>query len=116
MTEKRKHVRNNVDCDSIVVFDLKVAKQLGRLENISMGGFLLDSDLPVMMDKIYQISISLPTLINGRSVIRCCAESLWGDEARIPNHYWTGFQFVDISETDTKAIEHLMKRVSDPCT
>ncbi len=119
---RRKHLRNKIEFDTVMVFDLETAECLGRMENLTMGGFLLKSDSPLTIDKVHRISMSFPDLINQKSVFRCLAKSLWGDEimslwennANTPDYYWTGFEFLIMNENDTKTVELLIDQIETP--
>ena len=118
-TNRRKQSRYKIEYDSTIVFDLEIGERLGCLENLTMDGFLLKSDKPLTINKTYRISISLPDFVNQKSVIRCSARSLWGDEVKslwgektnIPDYYLTGFEFLAFDEGDTKTVALLIDQL-----
>ncbi len=122
VSDQRKHARCKIEYHSIIVFDLEIAERLGRMENLTVGGFLLKSDKPLAINKIYRISMSLPDLINQKSVFRCLAKSLWGDkveslwgnETNTPEYYWTGFEFLILNESDTQTVALLIDQLGAP--
>ncbi len=117
--DNRNQARCKIECDSIIVFDLELAETIGRIENLSQGGFLLKSDKPLEIDKVFKISMSIPESIAQKSVIRCFARSIWGEvvsnlwETRkdIPEYYWTGFEFLVLDESNTKLVALLADRL-----
>lgn len=115
VTDNRKLARYDYENTPIVVFNMDTAQHLGRIENLSTGGFLLNSDQPISIDTDFKISFSLPAKPGELAVIRCSVRSLWGDEIeslwadtkQTPDHYWTGFEFLDIPATGIEAIKRL---------
>lgn len=108
MSERRTRTRFEID-QNIIVFDLKTIKPLGRLININVGGMLLLSEHPITLEQNYHVSFSLPTIISGRTTVRCHLESLWSDDAPVPDYYWTGFQITEIQKKDAERIELLIQ-------
>ena len=94
---------------NIIVFDLKTIKPLGRIVNINLGDMLLMSEHPTPLEEHFQVSFSLPTIIGGRTTVRCRLESLWSDNAPVPDHYWTGFQIIATQQKDAESIELLIE-------
>lgn len=68
------------------------------------------------------MSLSLPETINGKSVIRFLARSLWGDEIGTlwenePNpasRFWTGFEILGLTEDDAKTVDALIAQFGRP--
>ena len=122
VTNRRKQTRYKIEYDSIIVFDLEIGEHLGCLENLTMDGFLLKSDKPLNINKTFRVSISLPDFVNQKSVIRCSAKSLWGDEVNnlwgektnIPDYYQTGFEFLAFDEGDTETLALLIDQLGTP--
>ena len=108
MIERRARTRFEID-QNIIVFDLRTIKPLGRLININVGGMLLLSEQPIPLEEHYRVSFSLPRIISGRTTVRCHLESLWSDNATVPDHYWTGFQIIDLQSKDAESIELLIQ-------
>ncbi len=121
MENRKKHPRATIDGAIIRIFDLESAKIFGIVENLTNGGLLLKSEEPIVIGKDYRISMSLPTLINEKSVIRCRARSLWGDEAENlwenekgkPVQYWTGFELLDLTAGDIATLDQLIVQYSN---
>lgn len=89
---------------------------MGRIENLTVDGFLLRSDAPVSINQEFKISLSLPSQVNQKSVIRFLATSLWGEEigntwqtrTSDPEYYWTGLEITALNQGDRKTIEQLI--------
>lgn len=117
LENKRNHERFTVKEENVMVFNLDTASVLGHLESISVGGFLLRSTQPIKLEHEFRISLSFPDRANEKSVVRCAARSLWGCEAeslwqgddQLENAYWTGYEFVDISESALQTIAQFTK-------
>lgn len=119
--DRRKQERSTVDYDSIIIFDLETAKRMGQMLNLTQGGFLLKSEQSLEISKNYRISMSIPELVNQKSVVRCIVRCLWGDEvkglwdnkANLPDCYWSGFEFIALNEEDSKTIALLTDKLSE---
>lgn len=114
--DNRKHVRCQIDYDPMPIIDLGTASSLGQVENITVGGCLLKSEQPTMLDQVFSVSMSVPGQHVEKSVIRCSARSLWSCPAEIlpeqgnqmPGNFLTGYEFLGISETEAEIIEDLI--------
>lgn len=121
METRREHERSGfTDGANIKIFDLASARIIGRIENMSRSGLLLCSEQALEINQVFRLSLSLPGTINGKSVVRFLARSLWGDEIGTlwendPNQasqFWTGFEILGLTEDDAKTIEALVARYS----
>ncbi len=108
MHERRRLPRKKISCD-VEVFNSDMNEHIGRLVNITIEGMMLISPEPIELEKMYQFGMSLPPEIHGSSTISFKADSLWSDEADVPGHYWTGFQFVHMSRKNIDTIENLIE-------
>lgn len=119
MIERRRQARCNLANNDIVVVDLDLAANIGRLETVAVGGFLLVHDVPIPVGEIRRVSMTLPIPEARRSVIRCEARSLWVDEVgdiwsegtRTIDYYRTGFEFVGLDDYSTRSLELLTERL-----
>ncbi|MCP4981311.1 MAG: PilZ domain-containing protein [Gammaproteobacteria bacterium] len=115
-SENRKHVRYHIDFGSMPIFDLVTTSSLGQLENITVGGCLVESNRAAMLDQVYHISMPIPGQFDERFAIRCTARSVWSSP--LPNFsaqddqafkkFMTGYEFLDISEFEVESIEALI--------
>lgn len=123
METRREYKRSGfIDGANIKIFDLASARIIGRIENMNCSGLLLCSDRVLEINKTFRMSLSLPETINGKSVIRFLARSLWGDEIGTlwenePNpasRFWTGFEILGLTEDDAKTVDALIAQFGRP--
>lgn len=115
-SEKRKHARYQIDCDSMPVFDLGAASILGQVENVSVGGCLLKSEEASLLNRVFHFSMLVPGQLDEKAVVRCTARSRWSAPSTIlaeqgrktPGKFLTGYEFLDISEDGVETIEALI--------
>ena len=71
---------------------------LGTLANISLGGFLLTSQIDEIPEgAIYQFKLQECNEPVSMEPIHLGAVCLWHSDASSPGSYWSGFQILDIS-------------------
>ena len=92
----------------MTVIDLDTDQTIGRLLNITTDGLMLLSVIPIELEKLYRFEINLSSAIDGHSVLRLGADSLWSNPLNDDKNFWTGFQIIDISEQNKKIIQHLV--------
>jgi hypothetical protein len=108
MPEKRKHPRTKAPF-RVTVYDRSTDTAIGQVVNISIGGLMLISDRPIPADQVFQLRISLPEPIAEADSVEFGAESLWKSPAMVDDYFWTGFQIIDISESDSRILEALIQ-------
>ena len=108
MQENRSSPRRRLN-EKIAVYDSNSGQLLGTLVNISSGGFLLYSDQPVGLNRVFQLRIDMPDGATGK-IMELGAESLWVSDANQPGDYWTGFQIIDISARGRERVAELFER------
>ena len=108
MNEKRKAPRKKAP-EKVTVYDQATDNAVGQVVNMSTGGVLLLSDSPIPVDSVFQFRVELPESIEDTDSLNFGVESLWGSPAMDENYYWTGFQIIDISESDSRILEILIK-------
>ena len=101
--ERRKQPRKKLD-PLLEVFDINEECQLGKAVDISQGGIMLLSERPVPVNKVWQLSLDLPSQTNEHHTVFFGAESLWCQVSEKSNQYWAGFQVIDISHEDSATI------------
>lgn len=108
MKEHRVAPRKRVN-EKILVRDLNTDELIGNLVNISTGGLMLLSEVPLTPNRLFQFSLALPAPVNGIPAIEFGVECLWvQDDTETGGPCWAGFQIIDISDTGTTLIEQLM--------
>ena len=103
MQELRTQARKRIDED-IELFDINKEQSLGKLINISTGGFMLLASGEVPTNQLFQLRLQLP---NGEDIVEFGAECLWAQETSDKGNFWVGFQIIDISEQNSTRIESL---------
>lgn len=78
---------------------------LGTLANISLGGFLLTSQVEIPEGAIYQFRLHECNEPGTMEPIQLGAVCLWHSEASSPGSYWSGFQILDISSQDEQLLK-----------
>ena len=108
MQENRVSPRKRVN-EKIQIRDLNTGELIGNLVNISAGGLMLLSEVPLSPNRLFQFSMAFPTPINGIPVVEFGAECLWvQDDTETSGPCWAGFQIIDISDLGTSLLEQLM--------
>ncbi|MCP4408772.1 MAG: PilZ domain-containing protein [Gammaproteobacteria bacterium] len=115
--EKRKHRRFEFDRD-IAALDTQNGTVIGHLENLSLDGMMLSSELPTAIGQEYHVTLSLRTEIDGKSTVNCRVCSIWSGENmwREPDsskQYCTGYKITSIADTELKTLDVLIKTLSN---
>ena len=104
MPELRTQARIRIDQD-VELIDVNAGQPLGKLINISAGGFMLLASVEIPTNQLFQLRLQLQ---NGEDFAEFGAECLWAQETSDVGHFWVGFQIIDISEQDTAQINSLI--------
>lgn len=105
--ERRKQPRKKLD-PLLEVFDINEESQLGRAVDISQGGIMVLSETPIPVNKVWQLSLDLPSRTDQHNTVFFGAESLWCQVSEKSNQYWAGFQVIDISQEDNETINEFV--------
>lgn len=73
------------------VFNRFTDQPIGSLGNVSDGGLMLISQLPMLVDANFELRIKLPDIDGFPSFIDLTARCLWCREDATPNYYDSGF-------------------------
>ena len=105
--QKRAHERLSPRSTIQAVNSLD-GRALGVLVNISSSGFmLLSEEEHPMPGSIHQLQ--LLDLGNHALDISLGATCLWQEEASASNSYWSGFQIIDISDSNQEQLQSYLK-------
>lgn len=104
MQELRTQARIRID-ENIELIDINLDQPLGKLINISAGGFMLLASGEIPTNQLFQLRLQLQ---NGDEFAEFGAECLWAQETSDEGHFWVGFQIIDISEQNTTRINSLI--------
>ncbi|MEC8879192.1 MAG: response regulator [Pseudomonadota bacterium] len=107
--ERRRHPRKRM-FHELVVFDRSTGGNVGRLTNLSVGGFKLSLRRDVAPSEQLQLGMVLPDQIGGVNTMSFNARVVWSEALDEPGEYHAGFQFLDLSDSNGEIVEILMER------
>ncbi|MGB1202432.1 MAG: PilZ domain-containing protein, partial [Alloalcanivorax venustensis] len=109
LPERRRHPRKRM-FHELVVFDRSTGGNVGRLTNLSVGGFKLSLRRDVAPSEQLQLGMVLPDQIGGVNTMSFNARVVWSEALDEPGEYHAGFQFLDLSDSNGEIVEILMER------
>ena len=95
---------------TIDIWDALTDAHLGRLVNINGAGLMIMTDQKLVVDKLYQLRLSLPQALSAAGDVSFGADCLWVKASGEEQIYWAGCQIIDISAAGLAAIELLVSR------
>ncbi|ERS13096.1 response regulator [Alloalcanivorax xenomutans] len=107
--ERRKHPRKQMFRE-LVVFDRGTGGNVGRLTNLSLGGFRLAMRRDAAPGEHWELGMVLPDRIGDVNTMSFDARVVWSEQGTGPSEYHGGFQFLDLSEANREIVETLMNR------
>ncbi|ASK33846.1 response regulator [Alloalcanivorax mobilis] len=112
--ERRREPRKRLFRE-LVVFDRDTGGNVGRLENLSPGGFKLLLRREVVPGQRLQLGMVLPDQIGGVNTLSFNARVIWsealeGAGRNDVDQYHAGFQFLDLSDSNSEIVGTLMDR------
>ena len=105
--ERRDDKRRNM-IYYLRVWDVEEGELLGHLADLTTGGFMLVSDRPVAVDKIFALEVQWEDSTGVPREIRLRAQSRWSSADVNPELFDTGFQFVETAPDVLFPIEDLI--------
>ena len=99
MNEYRRKHRRNPD-RTVEVQDVMTETILGRIGNLSETGLLIQADMPLVDDALYQLRFTLHDSDGSKHSYELGAHHLWSEQDSPLEPRWTGFRFIDISPDD----------------
>ena len=110
MSERRNIERKDFSYYMRLV-DNDTQKLVGHLVDISSGGFKLDSQAPIPIDKDYRLRMDLTSDVAGKPSMVFVARSKWCEVDPLdPFIYNVGFQLVNISPADLDIFNRMMEK------
>ncbi len=85
-------------------------RMVGRIVDITIGGFQLICDEPSDVGKAYQLKIQLPEEIQGTAEVLVETRCVRSEQDRHSRYYYSGFQFKEISSSNASIIEKLISQ------
>jgi PilZ domain len=101
--EYRRSPRRKIT-EVVLVSDVMSDEVVGRIGNISEGGFLLIANVSLTEDALYQFRFRLPGLEDLDFDIGM--HLLWLDRGTALGQAWAGFRFIAISEEQRERLTH----------
>lgn len=93
------------------LFDRGSGQNLGRLANISLDGFKLESKDEVTVGRNHAISMILPETLAGSNTLSFDAQAVWCRKAEdTPGEFRVGFRITKIGENDLKILMQLIEK------
>jgi hypothetical protein len=84
---------------------------VGHLVDISSGGFKLDSQVPIPINKDFRLRMELTSEVANKPAMVFVARSKWCEVDPLdPFIYNVGFQLVNISPSDLEIINRVMEK------
>jgi hypothetical protein len=110
MSERRNIERKDFSFYMRLV-DNDTQKLVGHLVDISSGGFKLDSQAPIPIDKDYRLRMDLTSDVASKPSMVFVARSKWCEVDPLdPFIYNVGFQLVNISPVDLDIFNRMMEK------
>lgn len=93
------------------VFDTESFSQeaVGHVVDISTEGMLLISEQELIIDRVYNMKMYLPTEIKESRIIELTCHTVWSKTDVNPDFFNTGCQFVEIDPDDVARIEQMIE-------
>lgn len=114
MFKDRRIERHQLPC-FLRVFNRVTDKPLGYLGNVSGGGLMLISQLPLMVDVDFELRLKVPGPDGDIHDIDLTATCLWSHEDINPQQYDSGFRVLKASDEYAQLITALLQYFSfDP--
>ncbi|MBF5057546.1 sensory box protein/response regulator [Alcanivorax sp. 521-1] len=107
--ERRRWPRKRM-FHELVVFDRGTGGNVGRLINLSAGGFKLLLRRDMAPGEHLELGMVLPDQIGGMNTMSFNARVVWSEALDEPGEYHAGFQFLDLSDGNGEIVEILMER------
>lgn len=97
---------------SIIIDDVINGGRFGELINLTIEGLMVITSQEIPAHSIFQLSLQLPTEIDGSNIISLGVDCLWCRKADNFQRYWAGFQIIDASELALAQVKVLVEEHS----
>jgi hypothetical protein len=107
--EHRRSLRKPANA-VIEVTDTIAERVMGRIGNLSTDGLLMITPETLPSSALYLVSFPLPAAKGTKQApgevkrIALGIQEQWGEEAKVPGQYWTGFRIIDIAPEDAQRL------------
>jgi hypothetical protein len=103
----RRHVKRRHLSYYLRVFERDSEQMLGYMMNVAPDGFMLLSDKPLEVGKMWALRLNLPVEIMGKRQMEVEGQSAWCKPDPNPDFYYIGFQVLHPSWDEMMVIEQL---------
>jgi len=107
MSEKRRQKRTQL-LYYLSVNDRSTSQEVGRVIDITTEGIRLISEATIPKNRIFNLILTLPEVISGKSTVEFDAKSIQSHPVKNSDFFDTGFQMLDITEADQNILIKLM--------
>ncbi|MBA1275510.1 PilZ domain-containing protein [Stutzerimonas azotifigens] len=108
MTDERRQQQRLQIPVTLEVFDVRSGQRLGRVVDLSVGGFMLFSEQP-QAETSYQCRIAPTPPSVGLDQLILGAECLWSRAGADGQHHWSGFHFESLNEGQHLHLQALLE-------
>ncbi|MFC5697954.1 PilZ domain-containing protein [Pseudomonas sp. GCM10022186] len=113
MEERRQHSRHATELQ-LEVFDLHSGQRLGRIVDLSMDGFMLLGETPLVADSVLECRLVPLTWVEGIEEVRLGADCLWTRSGEDERNCWAGFHIIDLAEDQAAILATLLEFIRAP--
>ena len=108
----QKHARKRTS-DYYLVYEQNSNRLLGRMTNLSLGGFMIVGTDPIPDCRTMICRIEFPRNVDGVEEITVNAASVWSRENKRADWWETGFKLHEVSPLIRSVIGHLIETWDD---
>lgn len=108
----QKHARKRTS-DYFLVYEQNSNELLGRMTNLSLGGFMIIGTDPIPDDQSMTCRIEFPRNVDGVEEITINATSVWSRENKRADWWETGFKLHEVSPLIRSVIGRLIETWDD---
>ena len=108
---RQKELRNASRCsvdDFLTIYDEDKIVLLGRVDDLSMGGMCVLSELSIPLGNKVKLTIEIPLEDGGVDTIKQQCESVWIRADEASGLHNIGFRFIGISASNMKKIHRII--------
>ncbi len=87
---------------------------LGRIASLSSTGFMLISDLPILVGQSFELTLVPPETLEHTTCLHFRAHSLWCKKDANPNYYCCGFKLVKVPDAFFEQVSRITQQPKTP--
>jgi|WetSurMetagenome_2_1015567.scaffolds.fasta_scaffold164289_2 hypothetical protein len=110
LQDRRQHKRKNLAYYMLVV-DAQTQEKVGHLVDITLGGFLMDSQKSIPPERDFRLRVDTMPDVSDKTFITFTARSKWCKPDSVEPHLFdVGFRIVGISQHDAEVIQKIIDK------